>query len=1511
MLGTGTTYFDHRNCSIPHFVVTGHTEDLFCDDCLQLYGVEQALHRHLRHAGFDAVIFFDAVNSLYCFDAVSSAVLSNPESERLAPREEESERCGQISAKGPLGRRRRPAMTLDDIEHPERPHVQQPEGAVAGSGGTKTYHFPHPLVQCWAEVAAALRSSRYRVAVVLANVSALQEDFSGSVLQNLQQLGSDRKVNGVVIYLFRGSNSLQNLAASSHIGSAEWQTFYASNLLPLIVSERPEENRVIVISPPGRTEIENLLNHLRHRAEAPIAIHPMDISQVAGPIADMCASENRELKYVRDVLISHVANASGQTLDAQTILRLFGIDSVTSFEQGLAELVGREAVRDALLAIQEVPGRHMRRTSDRLAPPAAGNASGQPMGVRVSGAAGTGKAMVTRLFAHRLRDCGLLSSGHVMTRLVRDLVAGGRGDATQNVRDAVQRSLGGVLCVKGFDSLGDEDAWRTWDRVQDELLQQFRAFEGQMGLAYVGSAQQLARAARDDARLAQYLPLELELADFSAAELTEICRRKVERDQGVSLSDELDKALDDFCSEWVGTTQPWQGVHEIDHLLGELRRSASLRNDDGTQELVLDTRDVPEALQHHLEPRLESLQQAMERIKSMVGLRRVKRLLQERCQAAQWGTEERVPGCYIFHGPPGTGKTVIARRMGDMLQQLGILRRHDVVEVTAASLLRPNFPDLLDQAVARARGGVFFLDEAHQLAADEHYGEQVIQALVPIVENPQIRSDTCFILAGYTTEMERFLAVDPGLNRRFPINRRMRFDDYDAHDLTLILKLLIDEEARQGGVTYDWDEQVQDRSGITGSQYLMRTELAMRTYLERRDPDFGNGGYMRDVYLSESKTALTARLQREYVGDKSVATEEDIASVPEDIRRRLTERDLPLRHVVDAGPLSVPVKHLLNQQRTLLDDLVAKDEVRTFLDSRRRSLEGREGSQFGVTGGISMHLALAGPVGSGRHTVARAIAAEYHHMGLLDKADVRFVGKADLEAGFVGQTAIKTSEVVAHAAGGMLAVVNPSSLLARTATEHSFGPEALSVVVSAMSSHIRDMAIVFIDTQEGLDQLYASFASIRSMLAHEFHFDDFSPEELRKVFDQACASRRIVLNCEKEMVDDFFVNWVSDRGGLGEEAGSWGNGLEADRLASELTVAWDASGREPVQRDGMDWREVSTELFPDRLRRYLVRTSVVADQALNELESLIGLSSVKEFVHDIERRLRYYSGARVPPGYYTFLGNPGVGKTMVAGLMGGILKAAGVLEQGHVVTRTASAISSESSFDRSLKLARNGVLFIDEAHQLAENPWGEEVIKRLVPAVERPDIVESTCIILAGYPDRMDGLWRSDSGLTSRFGQDQSIVTFEDYTAAELLEILDHMASRANSIVQIGVPVPLKLTENFRRRSLRVFERVTQSGRSDFGNGRFVRNYLHDAVSAMLRRIEAEGVKAGDAVPNLLVETDIPASYAYLFVDGERTDEAESVPAGETRCLSASPAVSACEADGAPSSSIDPKANEV
>ena len=119
--------------------------------------------------------------------------------------------------------------------------------------------------------------------------------------------------------------------------------------------------------------------------------------------------------------------------------------------------------------------------------------------------------------------------------------------------------------------------------------------------------------------------------------------------------------------------------------------------------------------------------------------------------------------------------------------------------------------------------------------------------------------------------------------------------------------------------------------------------------------------------------------------------------------------------------------------------------------------------------------------------------------------------------------------------------------------------------------------------------------------------------------------------------------------------------------------------------------------------------------------------------------------------------------------------------------------------------------------------------------------------------------------MESRFGEDRSQLIFEDYTPEELLQIMDEMAAKASEIVQIGVPVPLELTKGFRERSRVVFEAVV--AKRDFGNGRFVRNYLHDAVSQLLRRLDDEGA-GPEARTDLLTEQDVPRRYAHLFAGG-------------------------------------------
>ena len=205
-----------------------------------------------------------------------------------------------------------------------------------------------------------------------------------------------------------------------------------------------------------------------------------------------------------------------------------------------------------------------------------------------------------------------------------------------------------------------------------------------------------------------------------------------------------------------------------------------------------------------------------------------------------------------------------------------------------------------------------------------------------------------------------------------------------------------------------------------------------------------------------------------------------------------------------------------------------------------------------------------------------------------------------------------------------------------------------------------------------------------------------------------------------------------------------------------------------------------------------------------------------------------------------------------------------------MIIRTARQMCDNiDDFDNIIKLAKNGVLFIDEAHQLAEptNVYGRSVIKRLLTVLEDEDVIKNTCIILAGYPREMKELLATDSGLSSRFGTANSIIEFKDYTYQELVEILKLMAANAMNIVQIGTPFPLRLCDEYVNCVSDIFRNVTSKGNPNFGNARFVRNFLHDSVDELLERIDVEYGVDGEPpedVSDLLTINDIPKQYRSM-----------------------------------------------
>jgi len=201
------------------------------------------------------------------------------------------------------------------------------------------------------------------------------------------------------------------------------------------------------------------------------------------------------------------------------------------------------------------------------------------------------------------------------------------------------------------------------------------------------------------------------------------------------------------------------------------------------------------------------------------------------------------------------------------------------------------------------------------------------------------------------------------------------------------------------------------------------------------------------------------------------------------------------------------------------------------------------------------------------------------------------------------------------------------------------------------------------------------------------------------------------------------------------------------------------------------------------LREWLPKKPAdLLEEVKKELDAVIGLQSVKEYVLGLERNLKIQQ-MRESAGmkkasvtmHMIFTGNPGTGKTTIARIVAKYLKALGVLSIGQLREVTRSDLVGQyvghtaKLVQDVVKSALGGVLFIDEAYALCRNKhdsFGLEAIDTLVKAMEdhRDDLV----VILAGYRDEMEQFLQMNSGLKSRF---PNVIEFPDYTPQEMVQI--------------------------------------------------------------------------------------------------------------------------------------------
>jgi probable Rubsico expression protein CbbX len=205
-------------------------------------------------------------------------------------------------------------------------------------------------------------------------------------------------------------------------------------------------------------------------------------------------------------------------------------------------------------------------------------------------------------------------------------------------------------------------------------------------------------------------------------------------------------------------------------------------------------------------------------------------------------TAERPTLHMCFTGNPGTGKTTVAQRMGELLQGLGYLRRGHLVSVTRDDLVGQyvgHTAPKTKEVLKRAMGGVLFIDEAYYLYRAENerdYGGESIEILLQYMENN--RDDLVVILAGYADRMETFFASNPGMSSR--IAHHLDFPDYSLGELAAIGGLMLDRQR------YRLSEEA---------------ETVFREYLELRmaQPRFANARSVRNA-LERARLRHASRL---------------------------------------------------------------------------------------------------------------------------------------------------------------------------------------------------------------------------------------------------------------------------------------------------------------------------------------------------------------------------------------------------------------------------------------------------------------------------------------------------------------------------------------------------------------------------------------------------------------------------------------------------------------------------
>ncbi len=761
-------------------------------------------------------------------------------------------------------------------------------------------------------------------------------------------------------------------------------------------------------------------------------------------------------------------NGESKTIDLTPFLPKKNTSNFDEIKKELLEVVGLTKVKEYVLDLENnLKVQQMREDAGH-------KTASLSMHMIFTGNPGTGKTMIARIIAKYLKIIGVLSTGHLREVSRADLVGQYLGHTAKQTNEVIQSALGGVLFIdEAYALCRDKNDVFGLEAI-DALVKAIEDYRDDLVVILAGYKDEMESFLKTNSGLKSRFPNIIDFEDYTALEMVQIADITA-KSKGYKIADDCEDGL--------------LRLFEKSQIKG--------RNDSGNGRLVRNVIEgaiieqskriinAPKSefdMLRHEDFKFDSFEKfdLEKSLGTIIGLENVKDFVRTQYRLLIANEKRRNAGIVvdstqslnmIFTGNPGTGKTTVARVVASMFKEMGLLKKGHLIETERGGLVAEyvgQTAQKTEEVFRNALGGVLFVDEAYALNSDNgSFGKEAIDTLVKLIED--YRGEIVVILAGYKKEMADFMKSNSGLESRFPLV--IDFPDYKPDDLQAIALKMISAK----GFTINEEAKT-----------VLRDQVALA--YKTATANSGNGRMVRNL-IEKIMRNQSAR----------------IASVEEISKEGLTEI---LPEDIEVSNTSANTFDLEKSLSSVVGLTDVKNYVRS-LYARLRMQSERKKIGLPVDNTQTLHMIFKGNPGTGKTMIARTVAEVLYNIGVIKINKLVETDRGGLVAGYVGQTALKTTEKVSEAMDGVLFIDEAYSLAQGGAND--FGREAIDTLVKLMDDNRERLVVILAGYSKNMDDFLLTNPGLKSRFANIIEFPDYSAEELMIIAGDLYSSKGYIL----------------------------------------------------------------------------------------------------------------------------------------------------------------------------------------------------------------------------------------------------------------------------------------------------------------------------------------------------------------------------------------------------------------